>query len=430
MLFNSIAVFTAQNTVQQNCFVVTEADRVTYIGNNKPEKYFGREYDGRGKLLLPAFFNAHSHLTMNPMRGFGENLPLHEWLKTRIFPFEAQLSDEDIFWGALGGITEALRFGIASCSDMYSRNEAIVRAVVGAGFKANIGVDLLCFDNSDLAGLPQFALLDHLLKTYDGADGGRVRIACSIHAEYTSTEKIVRQAADYAGEKECLVHLHLSETEKEHNECKTRHGKTPARYFCDCGLFARPVTAAHCIWLEAEDYEILRDYGVSVASCPKSNLKLGSGICNAPKLLDMGINLAIATDSVASNNNLNMLEEMKVFVLLQNGLRNSPGFLGPAQVLNMATRAGALAQGRAESGLVAIGGKADLTVVDMNKIYWQPQNDILANLLYAACGTDVCLTMVDGKVLYEDGEYPTIDVERVTWQVEQICQRIGQKINN
>ena len=328
MLFKNITVFADNKTVRPDCFVVTEADRITYIGDNKPDKYFGREYDGRGKLLLPAFFNAHSHLAMTPLRGFGENLPLQEWLQTRIFPFEEQLSDEDIFWGALGGITEALRFGIASCSDMYLCNETIVRAVVGAGVKANIGVDLLCFDDRNLAELPQFALLDHLLKTYDGADGGRVRIACSVHAEYTSTEKIVRQAADYAQKKECLVHLHLSETEKEHNECKQRHeNKTPAQYFRDCGLFARPATAAHCIWLEDEDFEILRDCGVSVASCPKSNLKLGSGICNAQKLLDMGINLAIATDGVASNNNLNMLEEMKVFALLQNGLGHSPEFI-------------------------------------------------------------------------------------------------------
>ena len=429
MLFNNIAVLTENKTVKPDCFVITEADRITYIGDKKPQNYFGREYDGRGKLLLPAFFNVHSHLTMAPLRGFGENLPLHEWLQTRIFPFEARLSDEDIFWGALAGITEALRFGIASCSDMYSRNEAIVRAVIGSGIKANIGVDLLCFDNSNLTHLPQFTLLDYLLKTYDGAEGGRVRIACSVHAEYTSTEKIVRQAAEYAQKKECLVHLHLSETAKEHNECKQRHaGKTPAQYFRDCGFFARPATAAHCIWLEGEDFEILRANGVSVASCPKSNLKLGSGICNAHKLLDMGINLAIATDGVASNNNLNMLEEMKVFALLQNGLNGTGSLFNPAQVLAMATRAGALAQMRTESGIIATGAKADLTVIDMSQIYWRPQTDILANLLYAACGTDVCLTMVDGKVLFEDGDYPTIDAERVAWEIEQTAQRIGYEL--
>lgn len=199
---------------------------------------------------------------------------------------------------------------------------------------------------------------------------------------------------------------------------------TPVRYLAEHGAFDIPATAAHCVWIEGEDFDILKERGVTVASNPVSNLKLASGVCNVPELLRRGIRVALGTDSVASNNSLNFFEEMKVFALASKMYYNDPTAVTPKQTLLTATRNGALAQGREDCGLVKEGFRADLIVVDIQQPNMCPVHNMCNNLVYSASGTDICLTMADGKVLYEDGAYLTLDIEKIMFEAEAAMKKI------
>ena len=256
-----------------------------------------------------------------------------------------------------------------------------------------------------------------------------MKVDLAIHAEYTNTLRVVEDMAELAKETGLNMHLHLSETKAEQEACKQRHGKTPARYFYDAGVFDARTTAAHSVWLEGEDFDLLKEKGVTVACNPVSNLKLASGFCQAPLMLEKGLNVALGTDGVASNNNLNMLEEIKLFATLFKGTSGDPTAITPKQALYAATRAGALSQGREDCGLLKEGYRADLIVLDLReRPYLRPCHDMVNNVVFSAMGTDVCMTMVDGKVLYRDGLYTTMDLERVAYQAEQSVRKILSRL--
>jgi 5-methylthioadenosine/S-adenosylhomocysteine deaminase len=225
------------------------------------------------------------------------------------------------------------------------------------------------------------------------------------------------------------VHVHLSGTEKEHRECIERHKKTPAELFLDCGVFDNPTTAAHCVWVTDEDLDIFREKGVTVATCPVSNLKLGSGAANVPKMLSKGVNVALGTDGSASNNNLNMFKDLFLLSLLPKGVYHDTTLLSPEQAIKIATINGALSQGRTDCGLVREGYKADLIVLDLSGVHTTPVHNALYNVLFASQGSDVVLTMVDGDVLYRDGEYTTIDIEKVKYNAERCAYKIAGEFN-
>lgn len=429
MVFANIGVLDEHFTYHENWYVAVEKDRIAYVGPTMPEEDFGEIYDGCGKVLMPAFVNAHSHSAMTLMRGYGENLALSDWLNTRIFPFEAKLDSEAIYHGTLLAAAEMVRFGIVSTTDMYFDAEANRRAVAESGIKMNLGLSVTCFDDGDYQNLPVYRELMEALPRCHGAEEGRLRMDAVLHAEYTSTEKVVRQAAEVAKEQGLNLHLHLSETRDEHEACKARRGgRTPAKYFADCGAFDVPATAAHCVWVEEEDMDILREKGVTVACNPLSNLKLASGFAPASRMLEKGVNVALGTDSVASNNSLNIMEEVKLFATLYKASSGDPTAVTPKQALYAATRAGALSQGRTDCGLVKEGFKADLIVLDVDRPWMRPCHDMVNNLVFSAQGSDVCLTMADGRVLYRDGLWTTIDVERTAALAEESVKKILERL--
>lgn len=419
MLFKNIGLINENFEYKENMYIGTEGDTITYIGSKAPddESRYGETYDGKNRVLMPGFYNAHTHSTMTLMRGYGENLPLDRWLNELVFPFEDQLYNKGVYWGTLLEMAEAVRFGIVSNSDMYFYTDAMVRAISTSGTKSNLSRSISHFGGpvEDSLGYQEMI---QAIKMYDGWDNGRIMIEACPHSEYTTTEPMVRAIAEVAKRYDLRVHVHVAETEKETRECIERHGKTPVQYFADCGLFDQPTNAAHCVWVNENDIAILKEKGVSVSSNPISNLKLVSGICPVNELYKAGVNVAIGTDSVTSNNSLNFFEEMKMFALLGKFKANDPSAMTPQQVLYSATRGGALAQGREDCGLVREGYKADLIVVDMDVPNMQPIHSVVNNLVYAADGKDVILTMVDGNVLYKDGEYLTIDVEQAIAETE------------
>lgn len=428
MLFRNISLLDENFSLCQDMYLATKDDRIVYIGKTKPSGDFGREYDGKNRLLTPGFYNAHAHSPMALMRGYGENLALQDWLNTRIFPFEDKLSGNAVYWATMLCMAESIRFGIVSSSDMYYFTEDMVRAVIDSGAKNNISRAI-----SNPFGTPVSELLSiremRDSVRFNGLGNGRVKIDASLHAEYTSDEATARAVADFAKEENLNMHVHVSETKLEHEECKERReGRTPVRYLNDCGIFDTPSIAAHCVWIEGEDYDILKEKGVTVATNPVSNLKLASGICDVPALLEKGINVAIGTDSVASNNNLNFLEEIKTMALVAKVKHMDPTLITPSQALYAATRGGALAQGRDDCGALKEGMKADILAFRTDTPEMNPVHDMMNNMVYSASDGDIAMTMIDGEVLYEDGEFTKLDTERICFEAGKATEGILKEL--
>ena len=432
MLFKDITIINEYMKVQEHMYVGVQDKHITYLSDVPPEdeSVFGRIYDGTHKLLSPAFYNSHSHSAMYLLRGYGENLPLHDWLHTKMFPFEGQLTVDDVYTGTMASVAEMLRFGIVSTNDMYRHGEGMSRAFYESGVKANIARGIICSDpNTEYKDTPEYRVTMKLKKQYAATQSDRIKVVFGIHAEYTNSPKIIKGVAQAAKEDNDRIHIHVAETANEVIECKKRNrGRTPVKFLQDCGVFDVPCTAAHCVHLSEHDISILKRHKVIVASCPKSNLKLGSGFLPVHKLRDAGITIALGADSAASNNNLNMLEEAKIYALIHKGITGDPTLITPGQAWYSATRAGALAQGREDCGIIKKGYRADMIVFDTYKPHMYPRHNMLTNLLYSASGSDICMTMVDGKILYEDHNFPEMDIKYIIRKSNEACRRIIQEL--
>lgn len=433
MLFADIDVLDENFDYIPHQWVGVKDGRITYLSGaalaDADARSYGETYDGRGKLLMPALYNAHAHAPMTLLRGYAENLPLQEWLNDMVFPFEAKLRADDTYWATLLACAEMARFGIVSFSDMYYSTDARVKAVTEAGLKANLCEGLLAFESKPYADYPICAQNESFVARHHGAAGGRILIDYNIHAEYTSNPIVVADIAAIVREKGLRIHLHASETRLEHEECKERHGGlTPIRYFESLGVLDVPVTAAHCVWVDEGDIDILADKNVFVACNPASNMKLGSGFAPLPAMLDRGVKVCLGTDGMASNNNHDMFQDLYLMALIYKGHALDPAIVSPKQVLEAATRTGALSQGRDDCGLVKCGMRADLCVLDVTGPSWCPMTDPLVNVVYAGHGADVVLTMSDGDVVYREGVWPGIDVERAKVEVEQRARRIISEV--
>ena len=317
---------------------------------------------------------------------------------------------------ALLSIAECLRFGVTSVSDMYFCSDAVAEAVAESGIKANLchAVTTDRTDDFDPDTDPDFREAEALHDKWHGYDGGRIRVDCGIHAEYTSTYPAWEALSKYALENGLGMQLHLSETKQEQEDCEERSGLTPAQLL-DCHhLFDVPTVAAHCVWLTEEDMRLLAKRHVSAAHCPVSNLKLASGCADVMGMVKAGMNVCLGTDSVASNNNHDLFEEIKAAALMAKGKTGDPTAVPAEAALMMATVCGARAQGREkECGQLKLGMDADIIMLDFTQPHHIPCHNILSNLVYAASGHDVVLTMVRGKILYAAGKWPTIDLAAV-----------------
>ncbi len=403
----------------KQCVGVT-GNKIDYIGEYRPGSRM--EYDCGGGILLPAFCNAHAHSAMTLLRGIGEDLPLDKWLHSRIFPAEAKLTAEDCYTGTVLACAEMLKYGTASCSDMYFFGLSAAKAYTDVGFKTNFAPNVTCFNDDTFEQLPVYGEYEELSELVKGSE--LIKLDVALHAVYSTTPKVVEGAARYAAEHGYGIHLHLSETKKEVDDCIAAYGMTPAAYFESLGVFDVHTQAAHCVWLTDADREIMRKKKVVAVSCPESNLKLGSGICDYNALKNSGVTCAVATDGDASNNNLNMLKEARLAALLAKGTSLDPSSFLAADALWSAHRAGYIAQGRYESGYLNVGMSADLALFPANDVNMIPNGDISSALLYSSDGI-ADMTMVSGRILYDRGSYATIDIEKVKADAIQIRGRIN-----
>lgn len=374
--------------------VWTDGDRICYVGPaNQEMPAFEREIDLRGNLLMPGFKNAHTHSGMTFCRSLSDDVPLQPWLFEQIFPLEARLNPERVYLFTRLAVLEYLSGGTTAAFDMYYHRAEIARACADSGFRC-----VLCGTN----GTPE-AVEDEFVRF--NAFHPLISLVPAIHAEYTTSLEDIRTVAELAQRHRAPFFTHNSETEREVAGCIERHGMTPTELFDALGLFDYGGGGYHCVWFSEHDVEIFKNRGLCVVTCPASNAKLASGVAPLTKYLDAGIPLALGTDGPSSNNALDMFREMYLACVLQKLRTMDAAACDAGRILEAACCGGARAMGLHDCDRIAEGRQADLIVIDLNRPSMRPAINIPKNLVYSAGKENVKLTMVAGRVLYENGEF-------------------------
>lgn len=409
--------------VKPNMYVVVKDEKIESIGEAYPEGTYDRVITGENKLLCPGFYNCHTHTPMTIFRGYAENLPLSRWLHEKIFPAEDRLYPEAVSVASTLSMAEMMRNGTVSFSDMYFFCEDIIEATAACGMKANVSRSTVAFDPAITAETDdRFKEAVKLYESYHNFADGRIKMDMSIHAEYSTVPASCRYISDFALEKGLSMHIHLSETKAEHEACIAKYGVTPTEFFEQNGVFRVPVIAAHCVHLTDNDMKIMAKNGATAVHNPASNLKLGSGIARLENMLRENINVTLGTDGAASNNTLDVMKEAYLASILQKGSTGRTDSVPSAAFIEMLTQNGAKMQGRADCGKLAAGARADLVMLDFDMVHVMPVYDYCDAFLYSANSSNVVMTMVDGKILYENGEYRTIDIEKMKYRFRKITE--------
>ena len=369
--------------------IETEGDAISSVSLREPGK--------SDRLVLPGLVNCHCHAPMTLLRGVGGGLPLKRWLEEAIFPLEAKLTDEDVHAGALWGAMEMLAGGTTTVADMYEWNYQ--HAFLEAGMRARV-------TTVGRLGAPgRLAECIERTRSWNermrGEARGDVYMDICVHSEYLTDEHFCRELAAANRELGRWLHVHVSETRREHEECVARHGKTPIAYLADTGLLDRGGYAAHCVWCTDDDFRIMAERDVSLVHNPTSNMKLGSGFARIVRAMELGVNVALGTDGTASNDNLDMFEEMHLASLIHKGIANDPTVLSPWDVIEMATKNGAKALGRGDIGEIAVGRKADFCIVDLDRPHLLPAHDLANLVVHSMHSGDVVQTVVGGRTVYD-----------------------------
>ena len=375
-----------------------EDGNIIYVGTEKNEAGdWDREIDAGKNLLLPGFKNAHTHSAMTFLRSYADDLPLQEWLYNRVFPMEAKLTPEDVYWCAMLANLEYLTSGITANFDMYMKNESNAKASVDTGFRT-----VLCGSINDFGGTVEEIEQEYLhFNKYHPL----ISYQLGFHAEYTTKREILEDMAALGKKYQAPIYTHNSETVNEVDGCVERYGKTPTAFLDSLGMFEYGGGGFHCVYMTDEDLEICKEKGIWAVTNPSSNVKLASGIAPIQKMLSMGIGLAIGTDGPASNNCLDMFREMFLVTSLQKVSLMDASAVDALDVLRMATVGGAGAMGLQDCDVLAEGKKADVIMLDLQQPNMQPLNNIAKNVVYRGSKQNVKMTMIDGKILYEDGVF-------------------------
>ena len=384
----------------------TENDRISYIGPAKEDsdKKFDREIDCKGNLLMPGLKNAHTHSAMTFSRSLADEYCLDDWLHKAIFPREAKLTPEHVYWFSKLAYADYLAGGITACFDMYFHKYDNAKAAVETGFR-----HVFCGAANDYGGFDMLEQNYIDLNDYDPL----VSFKLGFHAEYTTCEDNLKLMSDLAHKYNAPVYTHISETLSEVEGCKDRYGFAPAVLFDKLGIFDFGGGGFHCVWFTDEDRDIFKKRELWSVFNACSNLKLASGITPVYKFIEKDMKIAIGTDGAGSNNALSMFREMYLDTVLSNVETHNAASVDPYTILKAGTTGGALCMGLNDSDVLAEGKKADIIMIDMNKPCMQPENNIVRNIIYSADNDCVKMTMIDGKILYEDGKFTTLDINEV-----------------
>ena len=424
LLKNAYIITLDDEKIIENGYLGTNGKKISYIGDKLPdESKYDYVLDLKGKTVMPSFSNAHCHTAMTILRSYSEGYPLQRWLNEKIFPIEDKLSGNEIYWGTMLGIAELLKFGTTLVNDCYYFMEDAVRAYRETGMSANVSRCVMNFEEKDdYSSDYRMKECIELYKNYNGIDDDLIRVEMFPHAVYTCSYNYLKYTAEISQKYNMPITSHLSENAQEVSDCIKKYGKTPVEIYEETGLLSDTTLMAHCVHLNDNDIKLLK--GHYVAHNPKSNLKLGSGICDIYKYQQNGINIAIGTDGASSNNNLNMLSELNYAALLMCNKNSDPSYVSPYEILKMATLNGAKAMRRENKGMLKEGYDADFIILNTDEIYHLPNHNVINNIVYASCGTEVETTVSGGKILYHKGEYKTIDIERLKSEILKIKEKI------
>ena len=409
-------------TTLRNGFVAVEGTNISYVGAQRPQGTFDETIDCTGKVMMPGFVNCHTHVPMTLMRGYGGGHDLQSWLNDYIFPAEAKWDDRSMAAAAGLGLAEMIASGVTCIADMYMRVGIIARQVLDAGISANLSVGGVYFgDPADFSPgkCGDCAAQKAATEEWHGAGDGQVLVDASIHGEYTSSAPLWQWMADYAQAHKLGMHVHISETKKEHEECMGRRGGlTPIQILDKYGVWDTRAIAAHCVYTTPEDWAVMADKGVSCVHNPWSNLKLGSGIAPIPAMVRAGVNVALGTDGVSSHNSADLFDDLKLTAVLHNGVARDPLAFTARQALEVATVNGARALGR-NTGRIEAGRVADLILVDFDAPNLIPCHDEAENLVFSAHGSNVVMNMARGNIIYQNGAFLTLDLDKIKAEVRQ-----------
>jgi 5-methylthioadenosine/S-adenosylhomocysteine deaminase len=379
--------------------------------------------DADGRLVMPGLVNTHTHSAMTLLRSYADDLPLMDWLQNEIWPVEGHLSAEDVYWGTALAAVEMLKSGTTTCSDMYFFMSDAARAYSDVGIRAVVAPGLFSFSDEPDRRLAEAAAF---CREWQGAAGGRITTMLAPHAPYTVDADYMGRILETAADLGIPIHTHVSETKGEVEDSYAQHGMSPVRYLEKLGVLGHEhLLAAHCVHLNEEDISILGERHVAVAHNPQCNMKLGNGVAPVVELAAAGATVGLATDGVASNNNLNLWEEMRMAAFLQKGHYHDTTRLPAATALEMGTRRGAaaLALGK-QTGSIEVGKQADLIFVDLQQPQFQPIHDITANLVYSAYGSEVSRVLVAGTEVVRDGRMTMVDEAEIYARAREQAERL------
>ncbi|TBL79701.1 amidohydrolase [Paenibacillus thalictri] len=424
LIKNGTFITMADTQVVTGCLEIQD-DRITYIGStpNQPLDQYDEVIDGTGKLFMPGLVNTHCHAAMSLLRGYGDDLALQVWLQEKMWPIEGKFTAEDVRFGTELSILEMVKGGTTTFVDMYDHMNEVAQAVEQSGMRACLtrGVIGLCppdVQDAKLKEAVQFA------KDWHGKANGRITTMMSPHAPYTCPPDYIERIVQAAHDLNLPIHTHMSESRREVQENEEQYGLRPVAHLEKLGMFARPTLVAHGVHLTDEEIATLARYDVRVSHNPGSNLKLASGIARVPELRKAGVLVSLGTDSSASNNNLDMFEEMRLAALLHKGVSGDPVAVPAFEALQMGTIDGAKSIWLHEVGQLVPGMKADLIAVDIDQPHFYPKTNYISHMIYSASAKDVTDVCVDGQWIVRGGECLTLDEEKIKYEAQACFERL------
>ncbi|WNY26838.1 amidohydrolase family protein [Methanolapillus ohkumae] len=423
----------------QNGYIVIDNEFISKIGAGTPiSGNYDKIIDAAGSLVMPGLSNTHTHLGMTLLRGYADDMILKDWLEKEIWPAEAELTAEDVYWGSLLGCLEMIRFGTTAFCDMYFFMDETAKAVEKSGIRGCLSYGMIeLFDEE--RGNAEFIKGERLVREWQGKANGRITTMYGPHAPNTCSKEFIAKVKKAAERDGVGVHIHVLETEDELNTMKKNYGVCSVHHLDSVGFWdtrlpgsdksSLPILAAHSVWMSEGDIKIFAEKGVTVSHNPISNMKLASGIAPIQKMIQAGVLVTLGTDGCASNNNLNMFEEMKTAALLQKLDTKDPTALPAKTVVEMATKNGAQVIDK-KTGVLKPGNKADLILIDLKKANAIPIFDIYSHLVYSASGSDVKTMIVDGKILMEDYKILVLDEYEVMKNAHECAQNLVKRVKD
>ncbi len=397
--------------------ILIKGNKISKIADNiQAETEY--QIDGKNMVVLPPFINAHTHAAMTLMRGYADDLLLDDWLQNKIWPFEAKITENDVFWGTKLACLEMIKSGTTFFNDMYWHYHGTARAVEEMGIRAAISAVFI--DGFDKQKAKEQIRMNEQLYHETKRYSERINFALGPHAIYTVSEESLLWAKEFSAENNIMIHIHISETQTEVENCMQKHGKRPIEYLNAIGFLSSNILAAHVIWVNEKEMQILKEHNVKIAHTPTSNMKLCSGFFPYEELKKYGLSIALGTDGCASNNNLDMLEEMKIAALLHK-IKNDDTTSMPAnETFKMATIEGAKIF-NLDCGEIKEGALADFILVNLNDVNLVPDHNLVSNLVYSANRSCIDTVICDGKILMQDGK---VEGE------EEIIAKVSEVVKN